>query len=222
MHRISLDLFVGIFAATLALSSCQTVDTEKRLELYQSVYGDSNYSIVVGTESGSVSLGDVATIGETVGVYKRLNASESEKIRALAQAKLDGFVLTEMRRLQPQIQRKKAAIRRQTQAAIKKATTDAAREKIRVQESVAIEQVEQEWKRSALIQVEKRYGGSLAVPLRTRDQRPAVAIAKFRGGEVIAPKTAHEVSKPVAGREDGKVKHNNAAAAVVNGEIDIE
>ncbi|MEM7012493.1 MAG: hypothetical protein AAF585_13535 [Verrucomicrobiota bacterium] len=206
----------------VVLVSCQTVDPEERLELYQSVYGDSNYSVIVGTDSGSLSLSDVATIGETVGVYKRLNASESEKIRALAQAKLDGFVLTEMKRLQPQVQRKKAAIRRQSAAAIKKATTEAAREKIRISEAAAIQEVEKEWKRSALIQVEKRYGGSLAVPLRTRDQRPAVAIAKFRGGEVIAPKTAHEVSEPVAGREDTKLMHNNAQAAVVKGEVDIE
>lgn len=213
-------ILTGLLA--FAISSCQTTDPQTRADRYGTVFGDEEYSFVVGSDSASLSIRDVAVIAETIGVYKRLNASESEKIRALAQSKLDGFVLAEMRRLEPQVRRKRAAVRSKFVAARAVAKTPGIRQKIDAEEQVALAKIEQEWRRSALKQVERKYGSNLAIPLRTRDRKAAVALTKVKDGKVQPPQTAFEIDGDVVGRGEGSVRHGNVEAKVIDEPVSID
>ncbi|MFT5468751.1 MAG: hypothetical protein ACI8UO_003863 [Verrucomicrobiales bacterium] len=222
LSRFRLKAALSACAGLAVLSGCQTTDPEARLDRYGTVFGDSDYAFVVGANSGSLNLRDVAAIAETIGVYKRLNASESEKIRALAQTKLDGYVLAEMRALEPQARRKKQAIAKKSRIARASAPTEAARQKIDAQERASIIRIEQEWRRSALTQVERKYGSDLAIPIRTRDRKPAVALAKVKDGEVQPPKAAYELNGEIVGRGAAAVRHGNVEATVIDEPISIE
>lgn len=217
----------AMITALLMTGGCQPTSPEQRLARTGTVFGDSDVSYVVGTDSGSLPLSQVVVVAETLKVYKRLNASESERIRALAQTSFDGFVLGEMRVLAPEFEKQRRQLRSATRRALADTNDQTVAARIRTAEADSLKEIDQQWKRSALINVTKKYGSDLAVPLRTYDHKPAVAVAKVRDGRVTSPEFSFELSREMNTKIDPSadkppsIRHLDGNALLIESELEL-
>ena len=85
-----------------------------RNDLLGPVHGRSEVNYVVTSEGGSIEIDNVADVAQKLGRYRRLDYSESEKLRQLAQEKFDGFIVQEIERLRPAYESRRKKIRTQS------------------------------------------------------------------------------------------------------------
>lgn len=184
---------------------------EERLAREGPVFGRSEVSYVLGSE-GRIELDEATEVAKTIGRYRRLNYSEAEKIRALAQEKFDGFVAREIEILRKEktFTAKRKAIEKKAQKRTQTKPTAA----IEIQEEATREilKLEEELRTKAVIAVRRRYGSQIAVRVHAKDNQPAVAITEIRDGTVVRPATILQLD-----REPGStVEHEGRPTAVVD------
>jgi|GEM_PF-4987909 len=215
----------GITATAFLLASCTTTDPLSELEKTGPVYGKRDsvgYTVTLAT--GEVKIGNLVRIGETVRKYKRLNASDAEIIRKLAQLKIDGLIVQELNNLKPKFQRKKAQVQKTAQQKIAKISAtkkkrivktsaskppSEAREEIAKIEAEAQQQqaaaqeeatqqiavIDAEWKRAATQAIEQRYGSNFAVPVQNPQGKAVVAFATMKNdGSIRTAASAYELN----------------------------
>ncbi len=212
-------------ALALALMSCQPLSPEERMRRMAPVFGQRDVTYVAGTDSGALPIGSVVSVSETLGVHRRLDASEAEILRELAQRRYDDFVVAEMRALKPEFERQKRAVRKRTASRVATArrrppaAAAAREEQLRDEEQAALAEIDKRWRRSALIRVEEKYGNDLAIPIKSRDRKPVVAITRVEDGEVKPPDRTFELDR---GGGDGTVRHRGREATVIGGEVELD
>jgi len=213
---------VVLSSTALLLASCGTGDPLADLEMDGSVYGGDKPTTFTMQTSGPVRVRDLVVAGETIRVARKLNKSEVEILQALAEKKLEGFMVTALEELRPKYDRKKQAVRRQTvartttikQTAERKAAAVEATAGPQAPEAVAIrKQAEQEvaqvakeeeqkiafidaeWHQEALAKVRTSYGTNFAVPVKSTSGEATVAFASVDDrGNVRASDTAYALN----------------------------
>tara|TARA_R110000850_G_scaffold30303_16_gene83580 strand:- start:140 stop:754 length:615 start_codon:yes stop_codon:yes gene_type:complete len=198
------------------LAGCVSQTPEERLANMGPVYGPSTINYTVASD-GAIDLDSAVDVAKTLGRYRRLNVDESETVRRLAQEKFDGFVIKEVRRLQPAYAAKKKEIKLYSQNLVASATP-AETEKIRREEALSLDKLNDEIRSQAVIAVRRRYGSQIAVPLKTRDNKPVVAIAKIRGDKVSAPGTAIELDR----KPGSVIQHQGQKTAVIGNQVTLD
>jgi hypothetical protein len=191
------------------------------------VFGQRDVTYIAGTDSTSMPIGQVVSVSETLGVHRRLKTSEAETIRILAQKRYDDFVVAEMRAIESEFAAKKRDVREKATTAVAAARSEQpasnaalSEEKLRAKERSDLAKIDTKWRRSALIRVEEKYGSDLAIPIKSRDNKPVVAIARVRDGKVDAPNKAFEL-KSRLDPKTGKVIHRGREAAVLDAEVEL-
>jgi len=201
-QRFYIHLVGGLIPGVI-LIACVSQSTEDRLSKMGPVHGPSDVNFAVSTTDGNLDLSNTADLARTLGQYRRLNYSESEKVRNLAQKKFDGFVVQEIRNLQPKYEARKRVIRK----------SSAAPEQVAAQ----LAKLDREIRQEAVIAVKRRYGSRMAVPVKTRDNKPAVAIATFSGDQAKAPGSAVELSK----KPGSTIEHQGKETPVVGSTVNL-
>jgi hypothetical protein len=119
MNRPSLFPALASCAAAVFAAGCASTGVTDSTDLEGPVIGQSDTTtLVAGTDGSAVGLGDIARIAKTVRKYKNLGASDQEIVRRVAALKLDGLVASQMERLRPEFERRKARVRSEGQARV--------------------------------------------------------------------------------------------------------
>jgi hypothetical protein len=221
-------------AAAILLAACQTGPVTDSTVNEGPVFGKRDETtFVAGTDTGEVNLGDLAKIAKTIRKYKRLNASEQEIIRRIAALKLDGFVAGEMQRLAPQFEPRKAAVRQRTSSRVAEVRRQATAAKtapavveqqvkaVVAESETQLAAIDTEWRQTAMAAVARKYGTDFAVPVRTADNKPVVALASLRGSGVQVASDAYELSispaqLAAAAAAGGRITHDGRDVAVLD------
>ena len=214
-------------ATFLILTACKPLSHEERMRRMAPVFGQRDVTFIAGTDSTSMPIGQVVSVSETLGVHRRLRTSEAETIRILAQKQYDNFVVAEMHAIGSDFEAKKRAVRRKAAAEVASArraqpapSAAASEEKLRAKERSDLAEIDTQWRRSALIRVEEKYGSDLAIPIRSRDNKPVVAIANVKDGKVDAPDKTFELKTQIDPKT-GKIIHRGREAAVLDTEVEL-
>ncbi len=207
----------SVFAVIAVFSAgCVAPSVEERLERQGPVFGRTGVNYVLSSTDGNIDPGRAADVARTIGRYRRLNLSEAEKIQRLAQSKFDGFLLQEVRNLQPKFAAKKRAVRRNSQS--RAASNPAKTAQIKREEETEIAEIDKAIRAQAIIAVKRRFGSHIAIPLKTRDNKPAVAISKISGDKVQTPDSAIELNK----KPGNTIEHQGKKTQVVGSSVPIQ
>ena len=237
MTRASL---LSVCVSALLLAGCASGPVTDTTDLDNPVWGRGDVTkVVVASDGSPVKLGDLARIAKTVRKYKNLGASEQEIVRRVASLKLDGLVASQMKRLEPQFEKKKAAIRRKTQAKIATVKQQgatgrkpaAAVEKemaaVQAEEATAIRQIELEWRAAARTEVAKSYGSDFAIPVQNPEGKAVVAFASLRETGVSVSAASYELvgtSSQLASAASGgrEVSHEGKSYALLDAQVSLQ
>lgn len=223
----------------LVLAGCQSGPiTDSTLE-EGPVFGQRDETRFVAGADGPVGAADLARIAQTIRKYKNLDAGEQEIIRRVASLKLEGLVASEMQRLAPRFEPRKQAVRQRTAqrvAAVRKAAAPARKPPAAVQQEVAqiesearseLAAIDAEWRSAAVSSVTRRYGSDFALPVKTSDNKPVVALASLKGSGVQVASAAYEVGLSsaqltAAAAQGGSITHDGRDVALLDGQAVLQ
>jgi hypothetical protein len=227
-----------LFLAAVVLAGCASGPVTDSTDLEGPVSGRKDETkVVVASDGSPVGLGDLARIVKTVRKYKNLGASEQEILRRVASLKLDGLVATQMQRLEPQFAKKKADVRRKTQAKIatvRRQGTTAGKPAavvenevaaVQAEEVVEIRQIDLDWKAAARAEVAKSYGSDFALPVQNAEGKAVVAFASLRESGVSVSAAAYELTgtsnqlATAAAQGGREVSHEGKSYALLDAQV---
>ncbi len=198
--------FPVLLLPAVFLASCASTGVTDSTADEGPVYGRQDVtSFVAGTDGSPVGVGDLSRIAKTVRKYKALGASDQDVVRRIASMKFDGLVASEMQRLAPQFEAKKATVRKKAQARVAEVRKKAAVRKappaeverevaqVQAEETAAVAKIDAEWKSAARAQVAKRYGTDFAIPVSNPEGKAVVAFASVRDTSVSVSAASYEV-----------------------------
>ena len=188
----------------LLLTSCAT-DRTPTADLDEPIFGSSHATTyIVAPTDGQVHVSDLAKVARVLRRYKTLDAREKALVQSSVARRLNGLIALEVQTVQPRYEAERARIARLPDRRV------AAQQEAALNESI---------QREATARVLRRLGSLVAVPLKTSDNRSAVAFARIGGAapEVLAD--AAEIDKPIASLMEGaKVQAGSGqVAALVKG-----
>lgn len=185
-----------------ALAGC-AAPADRTGDLDAPIFGSAHpTTFVISPESGTVHARDLATVARVLRRYKTLSAAEQALVKSSVARRLNALVALEVHRLvQAQAPERRALqqLPDRALAARRLAALDAA--------------VQQE----AAERVAQRLGRLLAVPLKTSDNRSAVAYARVGTQGVEIARDADEIDRPIASLVEGEgvQRERNEIAKVV-------
>jgi hypothetical protein len=182
-------------------SSCATRPTGSA-DLDEPVFGSSHpTTYVVVPTSSVIHAGDLAKAARILRRYKTLEAAERALVKSAVAKRLHGLIALEIQRVEVRHRAERAEIARLPDRAAAAQRLAALDETIR---------------REATENVIKRLGNLVAVPLKTSDNRSAVAFARIGGKTIEVAADASEIDRPIASLIEGeKVQGGGTVAAFV-------
>ena len=148
--------------------------------------GNGRTDFVIAPEADVVNARDLAKVARVLRKYKTLDAAEQALVKMAVSKRLKGIIALEIQRIEPKYRAQREAIRRLPDKA------DAARKMASLDAQIRAE---------ALRSIAARLA-EVAVPLKTSDNRSAVAFARVRGEEVLVAVEASEIDRPLASLEE--------------------
>jgi hypothetical protein len=176
--------------ALFLLPSCSPTRTGGD-DLDAPIFGSARKTqFVVSPQSGeAIHARDLATVARVLRRYKTLSEAERALVKTKVAARLNALISLEVTRLNREFRVERAAINRLPDRAA------AARR---------LAELDARLQREAAARVIQRLGQLLAVPLKTSDNRSAVAFARIGAGGVEVAKDAGEVDRPIAALTNGE------------------
>jgi hypothetical protein len=180
---------MAVAPLAFALASCTTPSGDPT-ELDQPIFGRSHpTTFVVAPTSETISVRDLATVARVLRRYKTLDAAERALVRSAVAKRLQGMVALEVQRIEPKYRAQREAIRRLPD---------------RVEAARRWAKIDAEVRSEALARAVNRLTNSVAVPLKTSDNRSAVAFARISaGGEIEVASESSEVDRPISALIEG-------------------
>ena len=176
-------------AVGLGLSSCTTPSGDPT-DLDGPVFGASRpTTFVVAPADGRVRAGDLAKVARVLRRYKTLDAAERALVKSAVGKRLQGIIALEVKRVEVKYRVEREQIRRLPD---KRVATK------------RLAELETTIRREALARVTARLGSLVAVPLKTSDNRSAVAFAKIAGTGIEVAQDSGEIDRPLASLIDGE------------------
>ncbi len=213
----SIAYFCVTLLAGVCLSACVSQTPEERLANSGPVYGPSEVNYMVNSSGGAIDLKNTVDVAQTLGRYRRLNVGESEAVQRLAQEKFDGFVISEIQNLQPAYASRRREIKQRTQKLSSSASPPEVA-KIQRDEAKSLQKLDSEIRNQAVIAAKRRYGSQIAVPMKTRDNKPVVVVAKIRGDTVSTPTTAVELDR----KPGSVIEHEGKRTTVIGNQVTLD
>lgn len=177
-------LALGLLAFTLSACTTDRTPPEHLDDPY--FKSPTPTPIIVRSDGGPIHIGDLAKAARIVRRYKTLAAAERALVKLAVSRRLEFLTEEEYRRVK---ERHRAEIQ-----AIKRLPDRAVSEK-------RLADLQERMRQEAAANVAKSLGALVAVPLKTSDNRSAVAFAKLNPGhpgEVDVVADAGEVDRPIA------------------------
>lgn len=208
--------------SALCLASCESGDPVADMEMDAPVYGNAKPTTFTMQADGVIRLKDIAVAGKTIRAARKLNKSETEILRLLAQKKFDGFMVTALEELRPKYEKQKVVVRQETarksriikaaaetkaaeveatagpgapaaQVIRQQAATEVA--KVAQAEQHAIALIDDAWHKEAVDKIRSNYGTNFAVPVKANGPEAAVAFASVDDkGTARASDTAYALN----------------------------
>jgi hypothetical protein len=182
--------FLGLraFAAAALLGGCSTAPDSADLDA--PIFGSSHpTTFVVAPGSDVVHARDLAAVARVLRRYKTLDAAEKGLVRARVSKRLNALVGMEVSRLTATHRAERQAIARQPD---------------KVTAARLLAEFDAKLRREASARVLQRLGGLLAVPLKTSDNKSAVAFVKVHEKGIEVAADAQEIDHPIASLVQGE------------------
>jgi len=178
-----------VTAIGFLLASCATRQTAST-NLDEPIFGSSPpITYVVAPTDAVVDVEDLAKVARVLRRYKTLEAGERALVKSSVAKRLHGLIAQEVQRVEGHYRAARAEIFRLPDRA------EAAKRLADLNEMV---------RREATENVIKRLGNLVAVPLKTSDNRSAVAFAHIGGKTIEVAADAGEVDRPIASLVEGE------------------
>lgn len=179
----------GCAAAGLLLASCASQQTAST-DLDAPIFGTSHPTVYhIGTNDDVIHARDLAKVARVLRRYKTLEAAERALVKSSVAKRLHGLIALEIQRVEVRHRAERAEIARLPDRA-------AATQRLAV--------LEETIRREATENVIKRLGNLVAVPLKTSDNRSAVAFARIGGKTIEVAADAGEIDRPIASLIEGE------------------
>ena len=176
-------------ALSLGLSSCATRHGDPS-DLDGPVFGSSRpTTFVVAPADGNVHVRDLAKIARVLRRYKTLDAAERALVKTTVGKRLQGLIAIEVQRIEINYRAQREQISRLPDKAVA---------------AKRLAELDRTINREAIARVAERLGQFIAVPLKTSDNRSAVAFAKISGTGIEVARDAGEIDLPIAALVDGE------------------
>ncbi|HEV7401497.1 MAG TPA: hypothetical protein VGO11_01170 [Chthoniobacteraceae bacterium] len=179
----------GCAALGLLLVSCATRQTAST-DLDAPIFGPSHpTTYIVAPTDDVVHARDLAKVARILRRYKTLEAAERALVKSSVAKRLNGLIALEVQRVEVRHRAERAEISRLPDRA------EAAKRLAALNETI---------RREATENVIKRLGNLVAVPLKTSDNRSAVAFARIGGKTIEVAADAGELDRPIASLIEGE------------------
>jgi hypothetical protein len=187
-------------AITLLFASCATRQAPST-DLDEPIFGSSHpTTFVVSPNDGVVHGRDLAKVARVLRRYKTLDAAERALVKSSVAKRLNGLIALEVQRVE---------VRHRTERA------EIARLPDRAAAATRLAELQATIRREATENVIRRLGNLVAVPLKTSDNRSAVAFARI-GKTIEVAADAGEIDRPIASLVEGEgVQSGGKVAAFV-------
>lgn len=184
-------LFRVGWAAVIAIGLCScATQTGDPTDLDRPIFGASHpATFIVAPADGRVHATDLAKIARVLRRYKTLDAAERALVKSAVGKRVQGLIALEVQRVEIKYRAQREQIRLLPDKQI------AARRLAELEATI---------RREALARIAERLGNLVAVPLKTSDNRSAVAFAKITGTGIEVAKDAGEIDRPIASLVDGE------------------
>ena len=188
----ALPLRAGLLAALgLGFSSCVTQRGDPT-DLDGPMFGSSHpTTFVIAPADGQVHARDLAKVARVLRRYKTLDAAERALVKTAVGKRLQGLIALEVQRLE--VTEVKYRVQREQIRRLPDKPLAARR----------LAELDATIRREAVARVAARLGNLVAVPLKTSDNRSAVAFAKISCTGIEVAKDAGEIDRPIASLIDG-------------------
>lgn len=171
------------------LSSCATRPGDPT-DLDGPIFGSSRpTTFVVAPADGRVHAQDLAKVARVLRRYKTLDAAERALVKTAVGKRLNALIALEVQRVEVKYRAEREQIRRMPDR-------PAAAKRLAALDGTI--------RREAIARVTERLGNLVSVPLKTSDNRSAVAFAKITGTGIEVAKDAGEIDRPIASLVDGE------------------
>jgi hypothetical protein len=159
-------------------------------DLDEPIFGSSHRTVyTLGSTDEVMHARDLAKVARVLRRYKTLEAAERALVKSSVATRLHGLVALEVQRVEVRYRAARAEIARLPDRAV------AAQRRAELDEAI---------RREATENVIKRLGNLVAVPLKTSDNRSAVAFARIGGNTIEVAADAGEIDRPIASLIEGE------------------
>ncbi len=182
-------LLAGSAALLSLVASCATRPATST-DLDEPLFGSSDpTTYIVAPATGAIHVQDLAKVARILRRYKTLEAAERALVKSSVAKRLDGLIALEVQRVEVRYRAARAEISGIADRAVASQRLAELNEKIR---------------REATASVIQRLGNLVAVPLKTSDNRSAVAFARIGGETIAVAADAGEIDRPIASLVEGE------------------
>ncbi|WP_138084464.1 hypothetical protein [Phragmitibacter flavus] len=193
--------------------------------------GSGSTTTIYGESSGEgIKAMEVAEAARIVGRLRRLNVSEREIIRRVAEERFNFLVALEREALRTKYEIRKAEVRRGALARVSKVQSGvrqgkmaasvarAEQQKIAREEQQLLGALEVDWMAEAREMAKRRYGSNFGIAVESEADKHVVAMADVYGDTLRVAISLYTVNRPVVVVDKvEKIQHNGRAIAVFSG-----